>query len=399
MSRKTALILIGTALLLVILGVLFFFWWNRDKVVEPDQPTFPSSGDTDFPPEDDGAGTAVLPPEIAPRLRLLSSEPVAGAVIGKRGGRLVARYVDVATGNVFEIGLSEGQPERLTNTTIPKVYEASWRPSGAGVVLRYLDDDEESVETFSGSIREQEGAVSERELAGTFLPRDITGLSVSPDGSKIFYLREENDQSVGVVSDMNGGGKKEVWRSPLREWNPLWIKSDTVALLSKPSLFAPGMLLYVNPSTGGVERVLADIGGFVALPSPTGALVAFNAATEGSFTFSIFEKASHESRPLSIRTVADKCAWNKTGVKLYCAVPKEIPNALYPDQWYQGLVRFSDDIWSVDAITGNTRPLLDPRIEARVELDITNLLVSDDESYLVFSDSDTQTLWSLRLTE
>ncbi|MSU56123.1 MAG: hypothetical protein EXS51_02340 [Candidatus Taylorbacteria bacterium] len=399
MSRKKTLIIISVALLLIIgVALFFYFWFNREREPVPGGGTFPKTDDNAFPPEDTGK-TTVLPDEKQPRLRLLYKEPQAGAVIGKRNGNLVARLVDTALGNVYEVGLAEGTPERLTNTTIPKVYEALWRSSGTGVILRYLQKDEETVETFSTTIREQGAVAGEGELAGSFLPRDITSLAVSPDGTKVFSLREENERSVGIVSDMAGGGRQEVWRSPLREWTARWIKGDTVALLSAPSAFAPGLLLYVNPSTGGVERVLAGLSGFLALPSPTGAFIAFNTSTDKSFTFSLFEKTSRDIRALPFVTLTDKCVWNKTGSVLYCGVPKEIPPGIYPDERYQGLLSFSDELWSVNALTGNVHLLVNPKTEKNIELDAEKLLVSEDESYLIFTDRNTDALWSLRLKD
>ena len=400
MSRRTKIIIIA-ALLLLIIGALlvYFFWFRKEKGGEGEEGgTFPTTEDTEFPTGDEGK-TTILPEEPKPRLRLLYKVPQAGAVIGKRGGKLVARFVDVATGNVFENGLAEGDPERLTNTTIPKVYEAVWRPSGAGVALRYLKEDEEDIETFSGTLRGEGGAAGERELAGSFFPRDITAFTVAPDGSRAFYVREENGEAVGVTAGLDAGGKREVWRSPLREWNALWIKSDTIALQSKPSATAAGMLLYLNPASGGVERVLSGAAGFTALPSPTGALVAASEATETGISFSLFEKTSRAKRALALVTLPEKCAWNKKGTALYCAAPKSLPEGSYPDSWYQGLIGLNDELWSIDALTGTTRLIADPRLEAGVELDITNVVVSDDESYLVFADKATQTLWSFRLTE
>jgi hypothetical protein len=399
MSRRTKIVIV-VIVLLVIAGVAvwYFFFRAEKKGGEEGGGTFPTTEDTAFPREDDGK-TTILPEELKPRLRLLYKEPQAGAVIGKKSGAWVARFVDVATGNVFENGLTEGEPERLTHTTIPKVYEAVWRPSGAGVALRYLKEDGEDIETFSGTLRGESGASGLRELAGSFFPRDITSFAVAPDGSRAFYIREEDGGAVGVTAGLDAGGKREVWRSPLREWNALWIKSDTIALQSKPSARAAGMLLYVNPSTLAVERVLSGAAGFTALPSPTGALVAASEAKEAGIAFSLFEKTTRNKRTLPFTTLPEKCAWNKRGTTLYCAVPKLLPEGSYPDSWYQGLIAFNDGLWSVDALTGITRFIADPRLEAGAELDIITMAVSEDESYLVFADKATQTLWSFRLTD
>src|SRR3989338_6779767 len=156
-SKKTPLIIKSSAVLLIIGGLLwfYFFYGPTPPVDPPSKGTFPAVDGSGGTRGGSGAGGgAGSSPEIfaEPRLRLLSSSPVAGAISVIKGSAQTVRFVDRASGNVFEVSLSDSVavPTRLTNATIPKVYEALWQKGGERTLLRYLKDDEETIDTFSG---------------------------------------------------------------------------------------------------------------------------------------------------------------------------------------------------------------------------------------------------------
>src|SRR3989344_6356609 len=87
------------------------------EVVEPKEESLPAIEDLDKP---------------IPRLRKLSKEPVAGAVVFNTGTTSVVRFVEKGTGNVYEATSDSLAIKRLTNTTIRKIIRAFWVPSGVG---------------------------------------------------------------------------------------------------------------------------------------------------------------------------------------------------------------------------------------------------------------------------
>ena len=77
---------------------------------------------------------------------------------------------------------------------------------------------------------------------------------------------------------------------------------------------------------------------------------------------------------------------------LYCALPINISSSNQPDDWYQGVASFDDGIWSKNITTGESKSIL-----SRFGADIMNIFISDDENYLIFTNKNDGTLWSLKL--
>ena len=95
---------------------------------------------------------------------------------------------------------------RVTNTTIPKIYEAIWGNNENSLLLRYLRDDGETIETFTSKVIEGADG-KEGSLLGTFLPSDIKSVAVSPKKDKIFYLNVVSGEAQGTVMDTVLGKK------------------------------------------------------------------------------------------------------------------------------------------------------------------------------------------------
>ncbi len=399
MSRRTKIIIgVVVVLLLVALGIFLYFLFTKEPVSPDGGGTFPGVGDEVTPKQEP---PVVLPEEkpgaFEPILRQLSKEPTAGAVLGVRSGEAIVRYQDRATGNIFEIGANAEGEKRLTNTTIPKVYEALWSKSGTTLISRYLRDDSEVIESFSARVN-LEASGAEGELAGTFLPRGILDGAVSPDGTSFFYLTEKNGGAIGIRSDLAGNGRTQLWDSPLYEWLVLWPSQNKIFLLSKPSFLADGMLLSLDPGTGNTSLVLRNTPGLTALPNPVKPEVLFSSSREASISLSLFNMTTGARTQVGVTTFPEKCAWNKGGTIFYCGVPKEIPTGSYPDVWYQGVIPFTDEVWSISP-SGVTERILDISEKRGSPIDLTHPQVSTDDKFLVFTDKVSGTLWSLQMTE
>lgn len=400
MSKKTKItILVSASIFLLIALLAFYFFFLKNLSVEPGTPgTFP-------PPEGNiSPGTeqpTVLPDEHAGAknpLQHLTTVPIAGAVAGGKGGEVRVRYVDRALGNVFEIPAGGGETTRLTNKTIPKVYEALWNKAGTGVILRYLKDDNETIQTFSAHIKAGIGGTP-GELQGSFLPANILSIALSPSTDELLYIREEQGDGVATRASFDGTGKVELWRSPLREWLPLWSNSSTILLQSKPSVLSEGALLSLDRATGESATFLAGISGLTALPNSDLSTVMYSESTNSNFSSHTFNKTKNERKSLLLTTLPEKCVWAKDDVTLYCGVPTSVSGGSYPDIWYQGVVSFTDELWSIHFPEQTTTlvSLLKPGLNDPIDLVQPSL--SPDESYLIFTNRNDGTLWSYRLRD
>ena len=401
MSRRTKIIIaIVIVLLLIALGVFLYFLFTKQPLTPDDGGTFPPLTDEIVPPEE---LPTVLPEgrpgAFEPILRQLSKVPVAGAVLGLKSGVPIARYQERAAGNVYEIGADGEGEKRLTNTTIPRVYEAIWSKSGAALIARYTrEGNSEVIESFSAKVNPGTSG-KDGELQGSFLPRGISDAAISPDGTAVFYLQEENGGAMGIRSDLSGNGKTKLWASPVKEWLVAWPSQNRITLLSKPSALSDGMFLSLDPvSGGGGNLLLRGVMGLTALMSPARQDILYSASNESGLSLLLFDATTARERTIDTTTLPEKCAWAKNGERFYCGVPKTIPDGSYPDAWYQGVIHFEDEVWSI-SMGGSAERVLDVSTKRGIPIDLVNPQISADEKFLIFTDKESGTLWSLQMTE
>jgi hypothetical protein len=306
------------------------------------------------------------------------------------------RYVAKDTGNVYETFADKIDESKFSSTVIPKVYEAYFGNNGESVIMRYLKDDN-TIETFIGTLpKEYLGAddSSSNEIKGSFLPENITDLSMSPDNSKFFYLFNNVDNAIGTTYLLNNNSKIQVFDSPFTEWLSSWTNNQMITLTTKPSANVPGYMYFVNPDNKDFNKILGGINGLTTLTSPDGKLVLY---ADNNLSLNIFDITKDTSYPLNIRTLPEKCVWTKTSDIVYCAVPNSIDDANYPDAWYQGQISFSDQIWQINVTNGNTSMLADPVSIAGEEIDGIKLTLDSNENYLFFVNKKDSFLWELIL--
>jgi len=331
----------------------------------------------------------------------ISSMPIAGygVFLKERYGETeietasLVRYLDRITGNIYQTFIDQLDERKLSDTLIPGVRESLFGENGSAVVLRYLDNTERKIETFLGTLPQDVlGADSQREgeLVGSYLPENISQVVLSPDASKIFYLLPTGDKVVGITSLVSGENKNQIFDSSFTEWLLEWPNDRMIALTTKPASQVPGYLYFLDPVSKDFEKLLGGINGLTTLTSPQGKLILY---TDNNLTLKVFHRDTGEIIQTGIKTLPEKCVWDKTSEFLYCAVPQFIERGDYPDAWYQGEISFSDQIWKIDALTG-AGTLLDSPIES---LDAINLKLDPEEKYLFFINKKAPYLWMLSL--
>ena len=101
---------------------------------------------------------------------------------------------------------------------------------------------------------------------------------------------------------------------------------------------------------------------------------------------------------LTTKTLPEKCVWSKKNIKVaYCAVPSYFVKTGYPEKWYQGLISFVDDFWSINVETGEQKLIYRPSSENKPLQDVTNLSLNDKENYLFFINKNDLSLWGLTI--
>ena len=144
-----------------------------------------------------------------------------------------------------------------------------------------------------------------------------------------------------------------------------------------------------------MTRILGETKGLMATVSPDGEKIIFSGIGQDGTEAKIYNVKSKTVSELGFATLVDKCVWGKKNKNMvYCAVPSRISGSNQPDDWYQGVVSFDDGFWRKNILTGESKNIL-----SRFGADIMNIFVSDDEGYLIFTDKNDGTLWSLKIKE
>jgi len=131
MNRKTiAIIFIVLVIIIFGIGIWYFVFNNPAPIIPSPAGTSPfGQGGEALPSTGSGSGKTVLNSTgggqtAMSELKEISKIQWPVVLPFERGGRTFIRFIDRATGNILETDPETLQQTRVSNTTIPKVYEA-----------------------------------------------------------------------------------------------------------------------------------------------------------------------------------------------------------------------------------------------------------------------------------
>lgn len=407
MSKK---VLIFTIVVLVLLGG--GYWYYTQKGVFPGgQDLFPggsSAGPTGEKevPRDASTTETPTPENIQfPRLYQLHASPVSGIgffeTFDKKGTttNITIRYIERGLGHIYETNLSTYGESRIINETRPRISEAFWGNNGKSVVIRFLDaKDTELIKTHVINIANTGTSTPETafETEEIFLPDAIPFMAIADDRTNnLFYLEGER----GVITDSQNTFDTEIFNSKFTEWIPQYPNQKLITLTTRPSAEVPGHMFSIDPKTKAVTKIIGGINGLTTLTSRDGKYVLYSETVGKGFELFVYNTTTKTASPVLLSGLPEKCVWGtKNTATLYCAIPQTLPRATYPDQWYQGLVSFSDTLWKINAGNLETQRVVVPGTLGIQNLDITNLALASNEDYLIFIDKKTSSPWLYSLT-
>ena len=347
---------------------------------------------------------------LIPKLRKISSGPVAGFFTFDRRAtttlsnststritstttEIVIRYIEKATGHIYETTNNTLISARLSNTTFTKIHEAKFL-NQRSLVLRRYDSNTASIETYLASlIPVPATSTTNFELQGTFLPRNIS--QVATFGNKIFNLYTSLNGSSGFLINPAGSKEVAVFSSPLSGWNIEWVNENQLVFQTKPSEGEEGYGFLFNPQTGATSQLLGPEGGLTMKVNNDASSVLYS--THRKNTFILFYKNLKENNGLQLltKTFPEKCVWSRIQkTSAYCGVPQNLPSAKYPDDWYKGIISFSDNILKFEADIFKEATILNLQTESGEIIDAINLSLSPKEDYLFFINKRDGSLWS-----
>lgn len=343
-----------------------------------------------------------------PKLRQLSDVPTAGMVAFTqpekssllKAGATIFRWIERGTGHVYESKSNDTTKTRISNTTIPGIQEAFFSRDGEYVVGRYLRPNNETIETFVGSIESvtetsDAGYVfNETKLVTRFLEPNILAAGDSPKDGYFYKVNPLGQGSSVSLAAYATSSSIKLFDSPLSQWIVSWA-STTLTLQNKADSNKPGYLFSVDEGTGKTEKVIGRRNGLTTLVNPEGTRALFSETTQNDLRLWVKNLESGEERLLELRTLPEKCAWSPTEEDtVYCGAPDFYARGPYPTNWYQGRFSFDDNVWKINSGTEDYTLLHDSRTSDET-FDVWKPSVSPDGDYLLFLNKNDLTLWSL----
>ena len=394
MPKRTIIIISAVGALVLIIGTIIFFVLRNGGTTGGNgggffSNLFPGGGERNI--EEEGLKGTDPGGQEEKIFSQLTNFPIAGATAINTistSTKIAApiRYVEKATGHIYEISPQGKDRNRLSNTTILKIFETFWSPDANKMVMRYFN--EGVMSNFSAKFSTSTAAIE-----GIFLPQETIAVVVSPFENKVFYLQQMENTTFGILTDFTNKKKDNIFSLPFSEFNLTWPSKGIIAFATKPSSGADGYLYFLDTKTKEFYKVIGKIKGLTASVSSKANWVIYSRSVNKGFSTFVFNVKDKSSNNFGLTTLPEKCVWSKINSDVvFCAAPKTFPSVDYPDEWYQGLVSFDDAIWVINVSTGETEILYD-----ETNADVINPFLTADESHFLFTNKKDLTLWSLKI--
>ncbi|MDD5043513.1 MAG: hypothetical protein PHD51_02460 [Patescibacteria group bacterium] len=285
----------------------------------------------------------------------------------------------------------EGKPTLLTDKTFYNVSDIAWSPTREKSVLEYPDG---SNVIFNFKTGQQ-----------ITLPKHWTDFNFSPTGDEIASksIGEDVNNRWLLIANGDGSEAKAIQElgteadKVIVDWSP---NRQMVAMYANGAGADKQKLYFIGPNQENYKLLTLPGYGFAERWAPSGEQLLFSVYNQLSDSKPELwvsniggDETGSNRRPLNINTWADKCVFAEENV-VYCAVPKSLPKgaALVADYKNQT----ADTLYKIDVATG-IKTLLAETYGGTFT--VKDIMVSQDQKFLFFTDYQTGNLHKIQLSE
>jgi hypothetical protein len=261
------------------------------------------------------------------------------------------------------------------------------------VVIQYIDENDE-IQIFSAEIvPDEEDVAQPSTLVGSFWEKNIEQIDVF--GERIFGILENSAGSIGIISSPDLENQETVLDTPLKEILTSWVNRNTISINTKPSSKSFGYLYLLDTNNKTLDEALSRIIGLNSIVSRDKNKILYSTSVNKSASLRFLDRETGITKEVGIKTFVDKCVWDESEEDTtYCAVPRDLNFRNLPDNWYKGIVSFSDDIWKINLETEEMELVM----ELTENIDVVNLKINETGDYLAFLNKKDMTLWGIDLS-
>ncbi len=306
------------------------------------------------------------------RLVQISNEPSVGA--SSNDGMI--QFTDQKTGNIYTS--NKGSTRERVSGTILKQVRNSYTMSDDSVLIIT-----NNTTPKRASLEEPEPTITTTDFLDDML-------QIAQSGDYLYYTTPNNTGGINVKSTKDT--QVVLWSSHLRGWL-LQVIDDYIIITQKASYNIPGYA-YIIPKQGiddnTIPKTIAqDLPGLITNLSQDATQLLYSTSDNEGTKLFLKKLNTGDIIPLSIKTLASKCAWSNNNITLYCAVPHTIPSNM-PDDWYKGKVHFTDSLWRINTTTGDAYELAQ-----NTGLDILEIVEDTSGGVVIFKNKTDQSLWAI----
>lgn len=365
MHKKTFYIILLIMIGLIIIGGLVWYF-----VIKPKELAAPT-GSVDF----------TVPGQIKNEneFKQISKEPVVSAHLDDFG---VLWYYDYS-GQLWEFSTNNSEPIAINQSLIENLVDVIWSKNSKNIIKS--GSEQANVKYFFYD-------PTKKTLAN--LKSGIKSADFSPDGKKIAYYFSPNSKENSLfTSDPDGKNQKTLAKElNLRDIIVNWPSAFTISLASKPSGLVEGNLWFFDIKNLSINKIIDNLFGLEVLFPLDGDSFIYSYTNEKGqdLKLAVYDGKGNSKIINNVSTLIDKCVFAKNQLYVYCAVPKLWPDsAILPDDYYKNAFATNDDIWKINAVTGE-KILIIENLGS-----ISNLSVSKDEATIFFISKENQLLYKL----
>jgi Tol biopolymer transport system component len=383
---KKILIILIIILIIIFAGLLIYNFLIKKPGAEPNGGSgFPQGGEG----QEANQNNEPLIPQPERKIKALSSEPVLAPTLTADKNEII--YYSRENGNVWQVGFDGASPTKISDAALDNLVKILWSPLKNKAISIFVDNSDNISKYFYDYSTKK----------ALPLNKYINYIVWSPAGNKIAY-QYQNDftgENNISISNPDGSGFVQLLKTRMKNLNLEWPKGIDIFLWEKPSGLVQSPLYFLSSTTKSFNKIISDIYGFSPKWSPNGEKIIFSRTDSKGKNISIFsaDKSGSNQKPTGATTLTEKCAWSQDPRIIYCAIPKNIEEAVVlPDDFYKGTFLSDDDFWKINTETNEKTKIIEDS-ELLETYDAYELFLSPQENYLFFVNKTNGLLYSIKL--
>ncbi|MFH1412887.1 MAG: hypothetical protein ABIG10_02560 [bacterium] len=296
------------------------------------------------------------------------------------------RYYNADDGKFYRI-MPDGKAVELSDRKFHQVQEVTWSPAQDKAVLKYPDDTKIIYDFEAGK--------------QVTLPKHWHEFDWAPAGDQLIFksIGLDPDNRWLAIVNSDGSGSHTIEKignnadKIITSWSP---NNQVIAMMTEGLDMDRKTVYFIGMHGENFRSTITEGRGFVHKWSPQGDKIVYSVYSSMNDYKPMLWRVDAQGDniganrlPLELETWADKCVFSSNS-ELYCAVPRELETGagLFPNLGD----RTSDDLYHIDLATGTKTYLSNAGY-----YNMTNLIITNDQKYLYFTDKITGRLHKIEL--